>query len=194
MKLKTYTYISNAIFIGFILLSGLFLWDIRNMQATINNLELERDSLCIQNNSWLHKVDSVQAILDSLPLGSPLDTIIISGEFGIRRNPIYKGWQMHPGLDLKGTYTDTIYATGNGTIVRANRYGGYGRCVIIEHNGGYQSLYAHMNKVFVKKGDKVRLGQKLGTIGSTGFSTGAHLHYEISRFGKQVDPLYYLPS
>ena len=101
---RTYSYIVNATFIGFIIFSLLLLHDLRNMQATINNLESERDSLFIQNNLWLHKVDSVQNILDSLPLGPPLDTIIISDKFGIRKDPILKVWRRHPGIDLKGTY------------------------------------------------------------------------------------------
>jgi len=138
--------------------------------------------------------DSLELILDSLPLGSPLDTIIISDNFGIRKDPILKIWRQHPGIDLKGTYTDTIYATGSGRIIKANRYGGYGRCVEIEHVGGYKSLYGHMNKIFVKTGNKIKNGHAIGTVGSTGFSTGPHLHYEIIRFGKRTDPKYFLIS
>ena len=73
-------------------------------------------------------------------------------------------------------------------------YFGFGRCIIIEHIGGYRSLYAHMNRIFVKKGDSVYAGECIGTVGSTGFSTGTHLHYEVSRYGEPGDPKYYLNS
>ena len=144
----------------------------------IEQLILERDSLIL--------------ILDSLPLGYPLDSIKISEEFGIRRHPITKRWRQHSGVDLAGTYMDTIYAVGSGIVIKAGRYRGYGRCVIIKHKEGYESLYGHMNKVFVKKGNKVKDGDPIGTVGSTGFSTGTHLHYEISRNGKFTDPKHYL--
>tara|TARA_R110002020_G_scaffold30746_4_gene96601 strand:- start:8800 stop:9375 length:576 start_codon:yes stop_codon:yes gene_type:complete len=144
------------------------------------------------NNQLLQEVDSLNTVLDSLPLGFPLDTIIINDKFGIRKDPILKVWRKHQGIDLEGTYRDTIYSTGSGTIVRSGWRLGYGRCVEIKHIGGYKSLYAHMNKLFVKKGDKIKDKQKIGTVGSTGFSTGTHLHYEISRDGKTTDPEKYL--
>ena len=136
----------------------------------------------------LFEKDSLELILDSLPLGHPLDSIRISENFGIRKPPITKRWNWHCGLDLAGTYRDTIYATGSGRIIKAKRYRGYGRCVIIKHKGCYKSLYGHMNKLFVKWNDEIKDGQAIGTVGSTGFSTGPHLHYEISRYGKRTDP------
>ena len=142
----------------------------------------------------LFEKDSLELILDSLPLGHPLDSIRISENFGIRKHPITKRWNWHCGLDLAGTYRDTIYATGSGRIVKAKRYRGYGRCVIIKHKGGYKSLYGHMNKLFVKWNDEIKDGDPIGTVGSTGFSTGTHLHYEISRYKKYTDPKYYLNS
>jgi len=154
----------------------------------------ETDSLSKKYDTLLFERDSLELILDSLPLGHPLDSIKISEGFGVRRHPITKRWKRHCGLDLAGTYRDTIYATGSGRVIKAKRYRGYGRCVIIKHKGGYKSLYGHMNKVFVKWNDKIKDGQPIGTVGSTGFSTGTHLHYEIIRYGKHTDPKYYLIS
>jgi len=164
----------------------------RNTQTI--NFQDKVDSLSKKYDILLFERDSLELILDSLPLGHPLDSIRISENFGVRRHPITRLWKKHCGLDLAGTYRDTIYATGSGCIIKAKRYRGYGRCVIIKHKGGYKSLYGHMNKVFVKWNDKIKDGDPIGTVGSTGFSTGTHLHYEISRGKKLTDPKYYLSS
>ena len=164
-----------------------------NWMNTVTQKSQDRmDSLHKKYDTLLFERDSLELILDSLPLGHPLDSIKISGSFGIRRHPITNRWRRHCGLDLSGTYKDTIYATGSGRVIKAKRYRGYGRCVIIKHKGGYKSLYGHMNKVFVKWNDKIKDGQPIGTVGNTGVSTGTHLHYEIFRFGKHTDPKYYL--
>ena len=154
--------------------------DVNNKESKIEQLQFQRDSL--------------ELILDSLPLGHPLDSIVISENFGVRKHPITKRWRLHCGLDLAGTYRDTIYATGSGRVIKAKRYRGYGRCVIIKHKGEYKSLYGHMNKIFVKWNDMVKDGDPIGTVGSTGFSTGTHLHYEIFRFDQYTNPEYYLNS
>jgi len=175
---------------GFICLITIANWmdDVtRENQHKINQFQKKYDTLLFER-------DSLELILDSLPLGHPLDSIKINEGFGIRRNPITNRWNWHRGLDLKGTYSDTIYATGSGRVIKANRHGGYGRCIIIKHKGGYKSLYGHMNKLFVKWNDEIKDGQPIGTVGSTGFSTGPHLHYEISRYGKRTDPLIYIIS
>jgi len=133
-------------------------------------------------------------IINSLPIGFPLDNIDISSPFGIRKNPLTKRWQRHQGVDLKGTYLDTVYATGEGVILHAGWCGGYGRCVTIFHGGPYETTYAHLNKVFVKEKDTVCDEQPIGTVGNTGHSTGQHLHYELSFRGKNIDPLPYITT
>jgi len=179
----------------FLILSFICLVVMANWAHTVTQTnQYKIDSLYKKYDTVLFERDSLELILDSLPLGHPLDSISISEGFGIRRNPITKRWNQHCGLDLRGTYKDTIYATGSGRVIKANRYGGYGRCVIIKHKGGYKSLYGHMNKLFVKWNDEIKDGQPIGTVGSTGFSTGPHLHYEISRYGKRTDPLVYIIS
>lgn len=112
--------------------------------------------------------------------------------FGYRVHPIYKKRRMHYGIDFNAPKNTSIQATGAGeVIVAGNRRDGYGNCVIVDHGFGFQTLYAHMEKISVKKGQKVTRGETLGLIGSTGRSTGAHLHYEVIKDGEKVDPIQY---
>jgi murein DD-endopeptidase MepM/ murein hydrolase activator NlpD len=119
---------------------------------------------------------------------------VVSG-FGMRYHPILKRTRMHSGIDLTARQGTPIYATGDGVVVAASRnpegYSGYGVVVIINHGFGFQTLYAHMNNATVKKGQKVKRGEQIGTVGSSGMSSGYHLHYEVILNGKRVDPVYY---
>ena len=117
-----------------------------------------------------------------IPLGSPLDSTKINSKYGWR-------WgRMHQGVDLRGRYKDTVFSTAAGIVLEARRIGGYGKCVKISHNNGYQTMYAHLSKIFVKKGDVVQDSTAIGKVGSTGFSTGCHLHYEIIKDGEKINP------
>ncbi len=111
--------------------------------------------------------------------------------FGYRIHPIHKVRKMHYGIDFTAPSGTPIQATGAGKVVKAGYHGGFGQMVLIEHNYGYQSLYAHMSKVSVKVGDEVVRGQQIGLIGSTGQSTGSHCHYEVIKNGVKVDPIQY---
>jgi murein DD-endopeptidase MepM/ murein hydrolase activator NlpD len=170
------------------ILSGCFIIKCHEIDAKTDEID-KKNKIIVEMSSH---IDSLYKILDGLPLGSPLDTVIIDDKFGIRRHPILKIWRRHWGIDLRGTYRDTIYATGAGKIEIAKWIIGYGRHVVIKHKTGYKSLYAHMNKLFVKRGQAVKRGDKIGTIGSSGLASGPHLHYEISRFGLREDPNLYL--
>ncbi|MBQ9474073.1 MAG: M23 family metallopeptidase [Bacteroidales bacterium] len=119
---------------------------------------------------------------------------LVSG-FGVRYHPILKYRRQHTGVDLAARKGTPIYATGDGVVTSAGRnisgLSGYGNVCIIKHGYGYQSLYAHLESVKVKPGQKIKRGQLIGTVGSTGLSQGAHLHYEVILNGKRVDPVYY---
>jgi murein DD-endopeptidase MepM/ murein hydrolase activator NlpD len=132
--------------------------------------------------------DSLLNIVDSLPLGSPLDTLEVSSNYGWRRSPLRSGWQMHAGIDYMAIWSDTVYATGSGVVKKTHWMGGYGRCIVIDHAWGYQSRYAHLYKYFVSKGDTVKKGQPIARAGNSGAVTGPHLHYEVRRDGKTADP------
>ena len=116
----------------------------------------------------------------------------IASGFGFRIDPIYKIGKFHAGLDFSAPAGTPIYATGNG-IVDESSYSssGYGNNVWINHSFGYRTHYAHMIKLNCKTGQKIKRGQVIGWVGSTGKSTGPHLHYEISYKGKKVDPVHF---
>lgn len=117
----------------------------------------------------------------------------ISSNYGHRENPFTgENIESHKGLDIKGSYGEIVKTTANGTVKFANRRGGYGNCVIINHGNGFETYYGHLSKIAVKQGQKVSAGQVIGKIGSTGRSTGPHLHYEVHRNGKIVNPKNYL--
>lgn len=126
--------------------------------------------------------------LKEIPVGYPYYGTK-SSDYGYRRNPFggYSG-EFHAGVDLKGTMSDPVYATGDGTINRCDQYGGYGNAVVIDHLGGYQSLYGHLTKVNVIQGQQVKAGDVIGFLGSTGRSTGPHVHYEIRKDGEDISP------
>ena len=110
--------------------------------------------------------------------------------YGWRIHPIYKTMKMHTGMDFSAKKGTPIYATGDGEILEAvKRANGYGNHVIIDHGYGYKTLYGHMRKYIVKKGQKVKRGEIIGYVGSTGTSTGPHLHYEVHKNGKKINPV-----
>mgnify|MGYP001317232883 FL=1 len=160
----------------------------RHLKSIIKNSEIRIDSALNELRKLNLHYDSLLNIVDSLPLGSPLDTLEISSDYGWRRSPFNVGWQMHAGTDYMAAWHDTVYATGAGIISKSNWIGGYGRCIIIEHAWGYESKYAHLYKYFVKKGDTVYKGQAIARAGNSGAVTGPHLHYEVRRNGKTTNP------
>ena len=112
--------------------------------------------------------------------------------FGRRMHPVFKRMKMHTGIDFTCPTGTPIQATGNGIIEKVTRKSsGYGHHVIINHGFGYKTLYGHMNKIDVRKGQKVTRGQKIGEVGSTGTSTAPHLHYEVVSQGHKVNPIHY---
>jgi len=151
-------------------------------QHKIDSLNTHMDSLC-------NDINNLHQYLDSLPLGSPLDTLIVSSNYGWRRSPVHRGWRMHSGTDFFAAWSDTVYASGDGLVYRARRNFGYGRQIKIEHCGEYYSSYSHLYRYFVKEGDSVKLGEPIARAGNSGMVTGPHLHYEICRNGKTTNPM-----
>lgn len=132
----------------------------------------------------------VAAYPDGLPISGPLD---ISSEFGLRRNPFGGySYETHEGTDFIGPYGTPILATGDGVVDRAEYYGGYGNTVTIDHGYGNETLYAHMSKMAVGSGDKVKKGDVVGYLGNTGRSSGPHLHYSVYHRGEAVNPRKYM--
>ncbi len=113
--------------------------------------------------------------------------------FGMRPHPIHKVVKMHKGIDFTAPKGTEIQSTGDGVVVKVlNKKYGYGKHVVIDHGFGYETLYGHMSKVLVKKGQHVKRGQIIGKVGSTGTSTASHCHYEVHYKGRAVNPIYYV--
>ena len=100
-----------------------------------------------------------------------------------------RGSHRHTGVDLKTKANDPIYAVGDGVVTMSKNYSGYGKCIIIKHADGTETLYAHNSKNYVKEGEKVKSGQKIALTGRTGRATTEHLHFEVRKNGKPVNPI-----
>ena len=134
-------------------------------------------------------------ILERLPLAQPLGRGgRLTSQYGIRRDPINGRPAMHNGIDMGQGWNAPIYATGPGKVIRAQNVPGYGRLVVVDHGYGFTSKYAHMRRKLVQKGDTVETGQQVGTMGSSGRSTGPHLHYEVRHNGDAFDPVKFLKA
>ncbi len=118
----------------------------------------------------------------------------INNEFGFRRNPFGgRSYEFHPGLDIDGEKGDIVVAPANGVVVKAGWTGGYGNLIEIDHGNGLKTRYGHLSKVDINVGDTVQRGQQMGMVGSTGRSTGPHLHYEVRLNEKAINPRRFLP-
>ncbi len=118
----------------------------------------------------------------------------ISSYYGYRMHPILKKKKMHTGIDISASSGTSIVAAASGTVIFADWYGGYGKAVIIDHGGGKSTLYAHCSKIMVSENQEVKAGEKIAEVGSTGLSTGPHLHFEVRENGKHVNPLSYVSN
>jgi murein DD-endopeptidase MepM/ murein hydrolase activator NlpD len=132
---------------------------------------------------------------EARPRGMPLFTSVrFSSFYGVRPNPFGRSYEFHPGIDMAVAYGTPIYATAPGTVLEANFAGGFGNRVLIDHGYEVRTLYAHMSKVAIPVGTQVKRGQLIGYVGSSGRSSGPHLHYGVYAQGKTVDPKPYLPA
>jgi murein DD-endopeptidase MepM/ murein hydrolase activator NlpD len=127
-----------------------------------------------------------------MPMGYPRISSFTSF-FGYRSNPFdFSGNEFHPGIDFSGKVGDPVKCTANGTVEFTGSAGGYGNCIRIKHINNIETVYGHLSRINVRQGQKVSVGDVIGKVGSTGRSTGPHLHYEVRRNGKPVNPKEYL--
>ena len=138
--------------------------------------------------------ESLQKVIKKMPFAPPLQGYYLTSQFGKRRDPVNRRWSMHYGLDFGSSPRASIYVTAPGTVVTAGWNGNFGKMVEVDHGAGIKTRYAHMSKVVVKKGQIVKFGDKIGRIGSTGRSTGNHLHYEIMFRDKGLDPMQFIKA
>lgn len=131
-------------------------------------------------------------VIKSYPLGMPMIEADIRSGFGYRRDPFKSRSAFHSGVDFEAKLGQPVYATADGIVEKAGWYHSYGNTVIIKHENGYQTLYGHLTRINVKEGQRVKSGDLVGKAGSTGRSTGTHLHYEIIKNGKKLNPSKFL--
>lgn len=141
-------------------------------------------TLCKQNDERLQCIPAIQPV-------SNKDLKYTASGYGRRIDPIYKTVKFHHGMDFSANTGTPVYATGNGTVTSSGWESGYGITIEIEHGFGYQTRYAHLSKTQVRRGQKVKRGEIIGLVGSTGKSTGPHLHYEVVNKGRKVNPVNY---
>ncbi len=154
-----------------------------NLRANLDNLD-----------NHLARVEALQSLMARLPLASPLDSYRITSGFGKRRDPKNKKWSAHYGLDLASFKKAKIYAPAAGKVTFAGWKGNYGRLVEIDHGAGLVTRYGHLHKIMVKRGQKIKFRDKIGLLGQSGRTTGAHLHYEVVFNGKAKNPSKFLKA
>jgi len=145
-------------------------------------------------NRELEALEKVRGAIRAFPIANPAPGHRITSGFGNRRDPIIGKSAFHAGIDLSLKTGTPVYAAGSGTVIRAGRNGGYGNLVEIRHSNGLTTRYAHLSRIYVKKGQKIVAGTKIAASGSTGRSTGPHLHYEVRHDKKAVNPMTYLKA
>jgi murein DD-endopeptidase MepM/ murein hydrolase activator NlpD len=139
------------------------------------------------------QVERLNRTLLDVPVRKPITgEIDLSSGFGVRMDPFIRSPAMHTGLDMRGDTGDPVRVTANGTVTIAGVQGGYGKMIEVDHGNGLATRYGHLSAIDVKAGERVRIGQVIGRIGTTGRSTGPHLHYETRVEGEAVDPQKYL--
>jgi len=179
-------------------------------RSQIEELEAEEDQLSAFIRSEQRKIDIQNALdeLDAQRAQAALDALAatstgsdwlwptaggIGSFYGWRMHPVLGYERLHGGLDIGGAWGQPIFASREGVVIMSGPNRGYGNTVIVDHGNGYVSLYAHQSTMEVVVGEWVEMGQHIGNVGSTGLSTGPHLHFEIRVDGNQIDPLPYLP-
>jgi murein DD-endopeptidase MepM/ murein hydrolase activator NlpD len=143
--------------------------------------------------NW-QRVEQLEDAMASLPSFVPARSYTLTSSYGFRYDPFHGRGAQHAGLDMAGAHGEPIYAAATGRVVRAERYGAYGNTVDIDHGRGIMTRYAHLSSISVSVGDRVAMGERIAAMGSTGRSTGTHLHYEVRIDGQPVNPRPFIDS
>ncbi len=162
------------------------------LQAQNSNIRQMLDSTKKSVSQLLGEVEGRSGTLAAFPDKWPTDGGSISSGYGGRTGPIEGGYEWHSGIDIAVEFGTPVYATAAGTVEQAGWNGGYGRYVRIAHGDDYETAYGHMSGIAVVAGQQVIKGEIIGFVGSTGYSTGPHLHYEVLADGQNIDPFYVL--
>ena len=166
--------------------------EIVELKVLIGTLRQQAQMLFPQILKRAYDAQDNSSQVSSIPRNWPVQGILTS-RYGYRRHPITKKITFHDGIDVAAPRGTQIIAPGSGKIVYSGEMGGYGKVVEIDHGFGIVTRFAHNSKIFVIDGQQVKLGDAIATVGSSGRSTGPHLHYEIRIDGISIDPMTYLP-
>jgi murein DD-endopeptidase MepM/ murein hydrolase activator NlpD len=145
-------------------------------------------------NATLSRLDQLERTLMALPSNLPAMPVLLSSTFGVRSDPFTHGAAMHTGLDIKGAFAQPIYAAAAGRVIRVGPWSGYGNVVVIDHGHGIETRYGHLSGFTVRPGAIVHAGDQIARMGSTGRSTGNHLHFEVRINGRAVNPRPFLEA
>ena len=162
---------------------------------SLHNLEnriVNQEKSYVEITGFIKNKEQLLACTPAIQPVSNSDLKRLASGFGYRIDPVYKTVKFHAGLDFAAPQGTPIYATANGAVKTAGNLGnGYGNHVVLNHGYGYETLYGHMYKVKVKPGERIKRGEIIGWVGSTGKSTGPHCHYEVHKNGRHLDPVYF---
>lgn len=168
------------------------------MKKTSENLDKIRRQIYVQSKSYdkiAELIKNRDDMYKSIPAIQPVsnkDLKRTASGFGMRIHPIYKTRRMHNGIDFTAPTSTEVFSTGKGKIIKAKKSKtGYGNHIIIDHGYSFTTLYAHLSEIKVKKGQEIKRGDLIGLVGSTGLSTAPHLHYEVRKNNKPVNPAHY---
>lgn len=170
-------------------------------QGIMRNLERQEEQYKQQEEELLKQSKQLESVIDSLQSNSSLvfsggklgwpvpSSSTITSPFGTRYHPILHTYKTHTGIDIAASYGAPVVAAGDGKVIFAGYYGGYGNAVIIDHGSSISTLYGHNSQLLVKVGDIVKRGQQIARAGSTGLSTGTHCHFEVRKNGAPINPM-----
>ncbi|MEZ4878931.1 MAG: M23 family metallopeptidase [Chitinophagales bacterium] len=166
------------------------------ISETLEKIEALEKKTYVQSKSYKELIELIKKkedLLHSIPAIQPVankDLKRMASGYGYRIDPVYKTRKFHAGMDFTAPTGTPVYATGDGVVkIASNQGGGYGNKVVIDHGFGYHTLYAHNSKILVKAGQKVKRGETIALVGSTGKSTGPHCHYEVWKNGTKINPI-----
>ena len=163
-----------------------------DMKTTLKDRVLSKKIAEIYKS--VEDVEYYREVMKYVPIGKPVWSYWVTSPFGSRPDPFQNKKAYHKGIDLASRTGNKIKTQASGKVTRAEVAGGYGNLVVVDHGNGFVTKYAHLHKIYVKKGDKVDYNQALGEVGNTGRSTGPHLHYEILYQGRPVNPMPFLKA
>ena len=168
--------------------------ELKQSQAALNKLENDVDKLLVESKRLNSVIKNLSTSKKKYAGGSMVwpvpSSYNVTSPYGMRKHPILRKYKMHTGIDIAASKNSSIVAANKGTVIMAqyDRSGGYGRMIVIDHGGGITTLYAHANSLLVKVGAEVKAGQVIAKVGSTGLSTGNHLHFEVRVNGETKNP------